>query len=131
MRSEIADRFMQTLQQIEASGDVKPLVEMFAEDAEATNLAMVEPLKGKDGVRRFWQKYLSVFDRIHSDFTHVTADSNTAVMEWRSQGTLSNGEDVHYRGVSIIEIDNGLVQAFRTYYDSAVFLPTGAKQAQR
>ena len=106
MTSEIADRFMQTLQQIEASGDVKPLVEMFAEDAEATNLAMVEPLKGKDGVRRFWQKYLSVFDRIHSDFTHVTADSNTAVMEWRSQGTLSNGEDVHYRGVSIIEIDN-------------------------
>lgn len=127
MTSEIADRFMQTLQQIEASGDVEPLVEMFAEDAESINLAMVEPLRGKDGARRFWQKYLSVFDRIHSDFTYVTTDSKTAVMEWRSQGTLSNGEDVHYRGVSMIEIDNGLVRGFRTYYDSAVFLPTGAK----
>jgi ketosteroid isomerase-like protein len=131
MTNEIADRFMQTLQQIEASGDVEPLVEMFAEDAESINLAMVEPLRGKDGIRRFWQKYLSVFDRIHSDFTHVTTDSKTAVMEWRSQGTLSHGEDVHYRGVSIIEIDNGLVRGFRTYYDSAVFLPTGTKKVQR
>jgi len=52
-------------------------------------------------------------------------------MEWRSQGTLSDGEDVHYRGVSIIDIDNGLVQGFRTYYDSAVFLPTGAKKVQQ
>lgn len=127
MTNEIADRFMQTLQQIEASGDIEPLVEMFAEDAESINLAMTEPLKGKDGARRFWQKYLSVFDRIHSEFTHVTTNDNTAVMEWRSQGKLSNGEDVHYRGVSIIQTDNGLVQNFRTYYDSAVFLPTGAK----
>jgi len=131
MTSEIADRFMQTLQQIEASGDVEPLVEMFAEDAESINLAMVEPLRGKDGARRFWQKYLSVFDRIHSDFTHITTDNKTAVMEWRSQGTLSHGEDVYYRGVSIIEIDDGLVRGFRTYYDSAVFLPIGAKKVQR
>lgn len=131
MTSEFADRFMQTLRQIEASGDVEPLVEMFAEDAESINLAMVEPLRGKDGARRFWQKYLSVFDRIHSNFTHVTTDNKTAVMEWRSQGTLSNGEDVHYRGVSIIETDNGLVRGFRTYYDSAVFLPTDAKKVQR
>ncbi len=128
MTSEMAERFMHTLQQIEDSGDVEPLVAMFTEDAELVNLAMTEPLKGHDGARRFWQKYLSVFERIHSQFTHVVEGDRAAVLEWISEGALSNGEPVKYRGVSVIEIDNDRVCRFRTYYDSAVFLPQGAKQ---
>lgn len=53
MTSEIAERFMHTLQQIEETGDVEPLVAMFTEDAELSNLAMTEPLQGHDGARRF------------------------------------------------------------------------------
>ena len=127
MTSEIAERFMHTLQQIEETGDVEPLVAMFTEDAELSNLAMTEPLQGRDGAHRFWQKYLSVFERIHSKFTHVVEGDDTAVLEWISDGALSTGEPVKYQGVSIIETDNGQVRRFRTYYDSAVFLPQGAK----
>ena len=127
MTSEIAERFMQTLQQIEETGDVEPLVAMFTEDAELSNLAMTEPLHGRDGARRFWQKYLSVFERVHSKFTNVVEGDNTAVLEWISEGALSTSEPLNYRGVSLIEIDNGQVHRFRTYYDSAVFLPQGAK----
>lgn len=127
MTSEIASRFMQTLQQIEDTGDVEPLVAMFTEDAELSNLAMTEPLKGRDGARKFWQKYLSVFERIHSKFTNVIEGDGTSVLEWISEGALSTGESLNYRGVSLIETDNGQVHRFRTYYDSAVFLPQGAK----
>ncbi len=129
MTSKIAEGFMKTLQQVENTGDVEPLVAMFTEDAELINLAMIEPLKGRDGARRFWQKYLSVFEGIHSKFINVVEGDRTAVMEWISEGTLSNGESVNYRGVSIIEIDSDRVSRFRTYYDSAVFLPQGAKNA--
>lgn len=118
---------MQTLQQIETSGDVEPLVAMFSDNAELSNLAMLEPSKGHEGARQFWQKYLSVFEQVHSTFTHVTEDQSTAVLEWVSEGTLSNKEAFNYKGVSVIEIDNGQVQRFRTYYDSAVFLPQGTK----
>lgn len=128
MASEMAECFMQTLQQIEESKDVEPLVSLFAEDAELSNLAMTEPLRGVDGARRFWQKYLSVFDRIHSHFNHVTEGNNTAVLEWVSDGVLSDGEPIKYSGVSIVEVNQGKVQRFRTYYDSAAFLPEGAKQ---
>lgn len=127
MASEIASRFMNTLQQIEDTGDVEPLAAMFTEDAELINLAMTEPLHGRDGARKFWQKYLSVFERIHSSFTNVVEGDDAAVLEWISEGALSNSEPVSYRGVSVIEIENGLVRRFRTYYDSAVFLPEGAK----
>jgi ketosteroid isomerase-like protein len=127
MTSEIAERFMHTLQQIEATGDVEPLVVLFTEDAELSNLAMTEPLQGHDGARHFWQKYLSVFERIQSKFTNVVEGDRTTVLEWISEGALSTGESLKYRGVSILETDNGQVCRFRTYYDSAVFLPQGAK----
>jgi len=127
MTSEIAERFMETLQQIEATGDVEPLVVLFTKDAELSNLAMTEPLRGHDGARRFWQKYLSVFERIQSKFTNIVEGDRTAVLEWISEGALSTGEALNYRGVSILETDNGQVCRFRTYYDSAVFLPQGAK----
>jgi ketosteroid isomerase-like protein len=129
MASETAKRFMDTLQRTEATGDVEPLVALFTDDAELTNLAMTDPLQGIDQIRKFWQNYLSVFDRIHSRFTHVTERENRAVLEWISEGALSNGEPMSYRGVSVLETDdNGSVHRFRTYYDSAVFLPQGAKQ---
>lgn len=74
---EMTSRFMHTLQKIEETGDFKPLVDLFSDDAELTNLAMLEPLKGKEGAHRFWNKYLSVFDHIHSDFTNVVENDDT------------------------------------------------------
>jgi ketosteroid isomerase-like protein len=129
MASEMASRFMQTLQQIEASREVEPLVALFTEQAELSNLATPNPLVGQEGARQFWQKYLSVFDQIHSTFTHVTEDQNSIVLEWTSEGALSTSEPVKYQGVSVLETADGKVQRFRTYYDSAVFLPNGAKKA--
>lgn len=124
---EMTSRFMHTLQKIEETGDFKPLVDLFSDDAELTNLAMLEPLKGKEGAHRFWNKYLSVFDHIHSDFINVIENDDTSVLEWVSKGTLSTSEEITYRGISVLEFNNGKVQHFRTYYDSAAFLPQGAK----
>lgn len=128
MASEIAEKFMQTLQQIEEKKNVESLVSLFTEDAELSNLATPVPLQGKNGARQFWQKYLSVFQQIHSKFTNVVESDGSAVLEWISEGTLTTGEPLKYQGVSIIEIVDGKVQRFRTYYDSAAFLPQGAKQ---
>lgn len=126
--SEISTNFMHTLQQIEETGNVEPLVALFSEDAELINLAMSEALRGQDGARQFWQNYLSVFERIHSRFTHVVESDDTAFLEWISEGALSTSEPVQYQGISVLETHNGQVHRFRTYYDSAVFLPEGAKK---
>lgn len=124
---EMASRFMHTLQEIEETGNTEPLVALFADDAELINLAMLEPLKGKEGAHRFWDKYLSVFNHIHSEFTNVVENNGTSVLEWISKGTLSTSEEITYRGVSVLEFNDGKVHRFRTYYDSATFLPKGAK----
>lgn len=128
MVSETASRFMHTLQHIEETGDVEPIVALFSDEAELSNLAMSEPLKGRDGVRQFWQRYLSVFEQIRSQFTNVVEGDGTVVLEWLSKGTLSSSGAIDYQGVSVLEIKDGQVHRFRTYYDSAAFLPQGAKQ---
>ena len=126
-----AETFMQTLQQIEQSRDPEALVALFGEDSELLNLALTEPMRGTEGARRFWSNYLAAFDSIRSTFHHHLNTDRDAVMEWVSEGTMTtSGQPFNYRGVSVIEHDGGKVKKFRTYYDSAVFLPGGAKQKE-
>jgi ketosteroid isomerase-like protein len=129
MASEMTQRFIDALHKIEESGDVQALAELFAEDAELRRLAQTHPEKGPGGVQQFWKEYVSTFNRIHSDFTHITEQDGRAVLEWVSEGEMNNGEPVRYAGVSVIETQDGKVHHFRTYYDSAVFLEEGATKA--
>ena len=53
------------------------------------------------------------------------------MLEWVSEGVIAaTGQPFNYRGVSVIEHDGEKAHKFRTYYDSAVFLPGGAKQKE-
>ena len=80
MPSETTERFMTALQQAEDGGDLGPLVALFHEDAELTNLANDEPRRGRDGARRFWDEYLQAFDQIRSTFGHVFDDGQSAAL---------------------------------------------------
>lgn len=126
-----ADVFIKALQETENSRDPGALVALFANDSELINLALTEPLRGAEGAQRFWTNYLTAFDQIHSEFHQITQTDQTAVLEWVSQGAMAGtGQEFNYRGVSVIEHDGEKVKRFRSYYDSAVFLPGGAKQKE-
>lgn len=119
--SPLTQSFMAALQETERSKDPAPLVALFAADAALSNLT-ARTWQGLDGAREFWEAYLHNFEQIRSDFTHHSDDGHTGVMEWKADGQLPGGHPISYRGVSVIEYDGGLVQAFRTYYDSAAFV---------
>ena len=129
---QLAQTFMTTLQQAERTNDVGPLVALFAADAAVGSIATKEPMTGVDGARRFWLEYLSVFKTIHSTFVHARAAGDGAALEWTSEGLLPTGTPINYQGVSLLEFGpGGQVTRFRTYYDSAAFLPEGAKTRGR
>jgi ketosteroid isomerase-like protein len=121
MPKEVTQRFMQALQEAEQRKDPTPLVELYAEDSTTHNLA-IGPFEGREGAREFWQKYLDVFQEIRSEFYGQADDERTGVMEWIARGALASGHPIEYRGVSVIEVEDGLVTKFRTYYDSAAFV---------
>ena len=129
--SNFAETFKNTLQQIEQSRDPAALVALFAPDSELLNLALTEPMKGTDGAQKFWSNYLAAFEKIRSTFHHTTDGENTAILEWISEGVIAaSGEPFNYRGISVVEHDGEKAHKFRTYYDSAVFLPGGAKHKE-
>ncbi|HEX8281309.1 MAG TPA: nuclear transport factor 2 family protein [Chthoniobacterales bacterium] len=115
-------RFKQALQETEAAGDPQKVASLFAQGAPLTNLGGDH---GTDATA-FWQKYLEQFREVRSEFTSETVSDTSAAREWQSRGVLADGKPVEYRGISVIEFDGERVTSFRTYYDSAAFVRSGA-----
>lgn len=126
MASSTTQRFMDALQETETSGEVDALVALFAEDATLRRMAQDDPYQGKEEATTFWREYLSVFAEVKTTFTNTVEADSTAVLEWRSEGRFPTGKALSYQGVSILELKGERVTAFRTYYDSAVFVDDGA-----
>ncbi len=121
-----ADAFIAALRAAESSGDPSPLVALYADDSECTNLAKESPETGVAGARKFWADYLKAFKRIESTFHNVIAADDHAVLEWVSAGELPSGKPISYRGVSVIEYAGDKVKRFHSYYDSAAFVAVPA-----
>ncbi|NAZ35611.1 nuclear transport factor 2 family protein [Rubellimicrobium sp. CFH 75288] len=116
----MADRFAQALQQAERDRDPAPLVALFAEGAALSNLAITE--EGEGAADRFWRTYLDQFETVRSEFSHKVDGDGVLVLAWRSEGRLSDGRPIAYRGMSLAEHDGSRVTRFETTYDSAAFL---------
>lgn len=113
--------FIRSLHDVEKNHTPDPLLGLFTEHSTLSRLTSNEVYKGLEGARAFWKEYLSFFKQIESRFINVIHAGDTAVLEWEAEGRFETGEPIHYRGVSVVEFENGKVKGFRTYYDSAKF----------
>ncbi len=120
--SAVSDRFVQALHHLDEHGDAAPLVDLTSEDAVLTKLDSHREARGREGARAFWEEYRSVFQTISTQFTHSLDGDDGSCLEWQSSGTLPDGADLDYRGVTVIDVDGEQVTGVRTYYDSAAFV---------
>ncbi len=111
---------MTALNTAEDSGKLDDLLALHGGDVTLRNMT-TETWSGADGARKFWERYLSDFETIHSTFNHHADMDGNGMMEWVGQGQLKGGQTIEYRGISVIEYGDK-VKAFRTYYDSAAFI---------
>lgn len=122
MPNSDVDRFVDALHRLERDRDVEPMVALFDADAELWKLDGRQAAQGVDGARQFWTDYRDVFDTVDSEFTSRTETADRAVLEWTSRTRLATGHDLTYRGVSVLDLGDGPLTGFRTYYDSSAFL---------
>lgn len=118
----ITERFVAALHDLHRNGEVEPIVDLFGDDAVLTKAGLPHEEHGKQGARAFWQNYRDVFDAIEASFQHTVGGDRVAFLEWTSYGTLRDGSDFRYDGVSVLEADGDNIDAFRTYYDTSAFL---------
>ena len=117
MSKEVADNFVEALRKLEENRDVEGLVRIHAEECEVGNVSVSETFRGHEGLREFWTEYRKTFGEMKSTFRNVFATEDGTALEWTTQGT-SNGEDVSYDGVSILEIEGDKVSRFMAYFDT-------------
>lgn len=113
---------LEELRQAYLRRDIERLVELFADDGEVT--AAPGTFRGKDAVRKFfsWDARLSPTVAVRDTGIGVLMAGRTAV--WERVISLS------YRGVpydedvtTVIEFgDDGLIRAYRSYYDKLAVL---------
>lgn len=118
----LTQKFVSALDELHRARNVEPLVELFDDGATLNKVGMPHGEQGKDGARTFWQQYRDVFGEIESSFQHTVSDTNIAFLEWTSTGTLADGSEFSYDGMSVLESHGDGIAAFRTYYDTAAFL---------
>ena len=121
---DLTKKFQEALGELHQNGDAEPLVALFSDDATLSKAGVPHDKHGKDGARAFWQQYRDTFDDIEASFRHTVSDDGVAYLEWTSRGHLRGGSDFSYDGVSVLESDDETISEFRTYYDTAAFLPS-------
>jgi ketosteroid isomerase-like protein len=117
MPMERAQRFVEALTKLEQSGELEPLLALFAEDAQVSNVASSRVFTGLDGARQFWTEYKGLLARVKSTFRNMIESGDRVALEWETQGTAQNGAAVNYEGVSIIEWDGDRISRFYAYFD--------------
>jgi ketosteroid isomerase-like protein len=117
MSMERAQRFVDALGKLEKDGDLEPLVSLFGEDAQVSNVATSRVFSGREGARQFWTEYKVMLARVSSTFRNMIEAGDKVALEWETQGTARNGAAVSYEGVSIIEWDGERIRRFCAYFD--------------
>ncbi len=117
MSKEVADEFVEALRKLESERDLETIVALYAEECEVGNVVAPEKFHGTEGVRKFWTTYRDTFGEVTSEFRNVFANDERAALEWVTDGTSTNGEAVHYEGVTLLEIDGNKVTRSRAYFD--------------
>ena len=132
MSMERAQRFMDALGKLEESGDAEPLLALFSDDAQVSNLASPRVFSGREGAKVFWREYKATLKQVRSTFRNVIAAGDRTALEWETQGTANNGAAVAYEGVSILEWDGDRISRFFAYFDPhALGLELADNSAQR
>lgn len=119
MSEQSAEKFIEALYELEQNENVEPIVGLFADDAEVGNVTLTESFSGADGAKEFWTNYRKTFGEVKSEFHNKIHSENVSALEWTSVGTSSNGGEINYDGVSVLEFDGEKIKRFFAYFNPA------------
>lgn len=111
------EQFMDALAALERDRDVESIGALFAAESEIGNLVTPRHFSGPEGARDFWQAYRATFGEVQSEFRNVIVGNDRAALEWTTSGTSTQGAQITYTGVSILEFAGGQISRFWAYFD--------------
>lgn len=111
--------------------DADAVAACYAEDAELRDVALPEPVRGREAVRAFVAEYLTAFSDFHVEGSEPIISGNRAAQEWTVTGT-NDGElmgmpatnrSATTMGCGVAEYgDDGLVRRGGNYWNAAMLM---------
>lgn len=119
MSQETTENFIAALGKLEQNGELDGIVSLYAENCEVGNAASPKMFSGTNGAREFWENYRKTFAGLKSSFRNKIETDKTSALEWETVGKTSDGNEIRYTGVSVLETGDGKITRFFAYFDPA------------
>ena len=112
------------------SHDIEKVLNFYSPEYIGDDVGQASLLRGHDGLRAMLENYWSAFPDLRFKVVSTLAQGNRLVIVWVGEGTHqgtimnipSTGHRVEVRGVSIIDVEDGLIVRGQYIWDLAGML---------
>jgi ketosteroid isomerase-like protein len=123
----LSARFIRALRALEIERDLQPIVELYSHDCELVH-PLFDHLRGNDGVRKLWRKYVDSFEEVRTEFVSVIDGHGISAVEWISSATMLDGHPLEYGGSSVFASEDNRITSMHVYFDPRPLLEASRKQ---
>jgi steroid delta-isomerase-like uncharacterized protein len=114
--------------------DIEAALDMATDDVDITLMAFRQTLTGRDGFRRFMQRFATAFSDMKKEVTNQVASKDQVVSEFTLRGTHDGpldtptgeipptGRVVDLSVIEVIEVRGGKVAVLRNYSDTTTLM---------
>jgi steroid delta-isomerase-like uncharacterized protein len=112
------------------SHDIEKVLSFYSLDYVGSDVGQAEPVMGHEGLQAMLETYWKAFPNLHFTVNNTVVQGFQVVSVWQAEGTHQGpimnipptGRKVQVRGVSIIEVKDGLVVRGQYIWDMAGML---------
>jgi limonene-1,2-epoxide hydrolase len=117
---ETVQDFMAAFVKAWPTADTTVLGSFFSEDAVYHN-GPLEPVRGRTAIKATFAQFMGIGGRVDVDIIHMVADGPIVMTERVDHLTRADGTTASLPMMGIIEVRNGLIAAWRDYFDLSQF----------
>ena len=100
--------------------DADAFANTFAEDGTTFDPVGSPAITGRAALREFFQSICKNFKSVGLTEDSVFVAGNGAAVKWTGRGTSNSGNEVHFEGVDVFEInEDGKIQTIHAYWNPA------------
>lgn len=102
------------------SQDPDLIVSIFTEGATYHERVLGEPIRTREGIRRYWQdKVVKAQGNIRCELLSTYVDGETVIAEWEAEfDDVAQGVRKRMREIAVLEFDGHLITSLREYWAS-------------
>ena len=122
--------FANTINQAWNSHNIEDVLHFYSPEYVGNDVGQPTPQQGHHGLREMLQSYWSAFPDLHFRVTDTVVEDSRLAIVWVAEGTHQGpimnipptGHKVQVRGMSVINVQNGLVVRGQYIWDMAGML---------